>query len=285
MARIVLVHGVGQQYYGEATLAQSCVPALLDGMTRAGRTDITAEDVACAFYGDLFRPAGRTLSIGEPVLDAADVDAGFEADMLMAWWREAARTDPEVPPPDARTLARTPRSVQAALNALSGARFFRALSERALIGDLKQMSRYFSDPALRQAVRARVGRQVDAETAVLVGHSMGSVVAYEALCANPHWPVRTLVTLGSPLGIRNLVYDKLLPSPGQWPGSVQSWVNIADEGDVVALVKDLRPLFGAAVGHMLVHNGAKAHDMTRYLTSEPAGRAIADGLGETVTPG
>ena len=48
---------------------------------------------------------------------------------------------------------------------------------------------------------------------MLVGHSLGSVVAYEALCANPEWPVRMLVTLGSPLGIPNLIFDRLEPAP------------------------------------------------------------------------
>ena len=47
----------------------------------------------------------------------------------------------------------------------------------------------------------------------MVGHSLGSVVAYEALCAHPEWPVRALVTLGSPLGIRNLIFDRLVPAP------------------------------------------------------------------------
>ena len=92
------------------------------------------------------------------------------------------------------------------------------------------------------------------DTRVMVGHSLGSVVAYEALCAHPQWPVRALVTLGSPLGIRNLIFDRLVPAPrlrptagrvrGRGRGRVRSWVNVADEGDVVALVKDLRPLFG-----------------------------------------
>ena len=55
---------------------------------------------------------------------------------------------------------------------------------------------------------------MDDGTEVIVAHSLGSVVAYEALCAHPEWPVRNLVTLGSPLGIRNLIFDQLVPR--QW---------------------------------------------------------------------
>ena len=38
----------------------------------------------------------------------------------MAWWRGAAESDPGVIHPDARTLVRTPVSVQAGLRALAG---------------------------------------------------------------------------------------------------------------------------------------------------------------------
>ena len=133
-----------------------------------------------------------------------------------------------------------------------------------------------TDPGVRQVVQDRVAMQVAEDTRVVVAHSLGSVVAYEALCAHPQWPVRALVTLGSPLGIRNLIFDRLLPAPtaldggglmGAWPGRAQSWVNVADAGDVVALVKDLRPLFGSRVACYLVHNGSHAHDVRPYLTA------------------
>jgi hypothetical protein len=91
--------------------------------------------------------------------------------------------------------------------------------------------------------------------------------------------VRTLVTLGSPLGIRNLIFDRLLPEPGAWPGGTGlNWTNIADAGDVVALVKDLRPAFGERLVCRDVHNGSHAHDALRYLASEKTGGAVARGL-------
>ncbi len=108
-------------------------------------------------------------------------------------------------------------------------------------------------------------------------------MAYEALCAMSGHPVRALVTLGSPLGIRNLVFDRLDPAPlggqGRWPGSEGLvWTNVADSGDVVALEKDLRGRFGDRVRIALVHNGAHAHDATSYLTDKLTGVAIAGGM-------
>jgi pimeloyl-ACP methyl ester carboxylesterase len=192
--------------------------------------------------------------------------------------------------PDARTLARAPRSVQGALRALSGSRFFAALGERALLGDLRQVRDYFRDPEIRRQARQRVSEAVGDDTRVLVGHSLGSVVAYEALAENPGWPVRMLVTLGSPLGIRNLIFDRLHPAPlsaadagqgprGRWPGPGRAWVNVADQGDVVALVKDLRGVFGPEVDAWVVDNGATAHNARPYLTAVQTGRAIWTGLG------
>ncbi|MEU6824643.1 hypothetical protein ABZ921_28765 [Streptomyces atriruber] len=284
MGRVVCVHGIGQQHMGESQLYASWRPALADGLTRAAAPPLDASDVTCVFYGDLFRPAGRTLGVLDPPLDASDVAEGLETELLLQWWAEAARTDPAVLPPDARTLARTPRAVQRALDALSRSRFFADVALRALILDLRQVRAYLTDPAVHAEVQRRVAAAVTDDTRVLIGHSLGSVVAYEALCAHPEWPARALLTLGSPLGIRHLVFDRLRTGagggPGDWPGRVEQWTNIADEGDVVALVKDLRPLFGERVRGHLVHNGSKAHDVTRYLCTEEAGRAVWEGCGD-----
>ncbi|MFF4589382.1 hypothetical protein [Streptomyces sp. NPDC001388] len=282
MARVVCVHGIGQQHTGERELHRSWHPALADGLIRAGAAaTLGADDVRCVFYGDLFRPPGRTLALGDPPLEASDVAEGLETELLLQWWAEAARTDTTVLPPDARTLARTPQAVQRALNALSRSRFFAGVALRSMVLDLKQVRGYLCDPALRDAVQQRVADAVTERTRVVVGHSLGSVVAYEALCAHPGWPVRSLLTVGSPLGIRNLVFDRLRAgaagSPGDWPGAVEHWTNLADEGDVVALVKDLRPLFGERVVCQVVHNGARAHDATRYLNTAEAGRAVDAG--------
>lgn len=118
---------------------------------------------------------------------------------------------------------------------------------------------------------------------VIVAHSLGTVIAYEALCAHPDWPVRALITLGSPLGMRTLIFDRLRPPPenglGRWPGSIETWVNITDSGDVVALEKDLSRRFGSRVENLIVDNGATAHDAKPYLTAKETGDAIARALG------
>lgn len=278
MARIIGVHGVGKQRLGGNTLLKDWGPALADGLDRAKGPQLTPGDLHMAFYGDLFRPPGQTLSVGDPVFTADDVD-DFEAELLMEWWASCARTDPAVPPPGGDTLARSPRGVQTALRVLQHSRFFAELSLRALVFDLKQVRRYLTDADLRAAARSRVEEAIGPDTRVVVAHSLGSVVAYEALCARPDHQVRSLVTLGSPLGMR-MVFDRLLPEPGAWPGAagVPRWTNVVDKGDVVAAVRDLSLFFGTEVDGKVVHNGSHAHDATLYLTAKETGEAVTEGL-------
>ena len=296
LVRVVCVHGIGKQLDGEQTLLSQWRPALQDGLTRADAAGLLADtEVGMAFYGDLFRPGGQPLAVGDPHYRASDVEPGFEAELLLEWWQAAAAAEHQVGAPGANTLVRTPESVQAALRALSHSKFFGGLALRTLVFDLKQVRHYLTDPELRAAARARVTRLISPDTQVVVGHSLGSVVAYEALQAlnasdTGEGPkdgrghrVRALVTLGSPLGIRNLIFDRLQPPPGggrgAWPGGPGlAWTNVVDAGDVVALVKDLRPVFGAQLNGYVVHNGTHAHDAGAYLTDPLTGAAIAAGL-------
>ncbi|GAA0398326.1 hypothetical protein GCM10009530_57500 [Microbispora corallina] len=82
---------------------------------------------------------------------------------------------------------------------------------------------------------------------VVVAHSLGSVVAYEAFWAHPDLSADLLITLGSPLGMRNVVFERLVPVPvkgrGARPPGVRRWINIADKDDIAAIPDALRPCF------------------------------------------
>jgi hypothetical protein len=242
---------------------------------------LNPHDVSVAFYGDLFRPAGGR-SPDLPDYDASDVDHPIERALLHTLWLEAAERDPNVLPFATPTRMRTPQWVQRAVYALSGSRYFGGLTERALIGSLKQVRRYLTEANLRQQIHTRLLEAIDTDTTVVVGHSLGSVVAYEGLSAEPATPVSMLVTVGSPLGLPRLIFDRLSPPPshgrGQWPRRIQRWTNVADVGDIVANPTALAPLFGAGVTDVAVNNGAKAHDMRPYLTARETGLAVLSGL-------
>jgi hypothetical protein len=298
VARVVVVHGVGKQLDTAETLHTSLAPALVGGVNLAlrrdsGLADATASlalsDIACAGYGDLFRRPGARG--GVPQYEAEDVVEGLESDLLFAWWEQAARMEPAVlgQADDGRGVvgygASRPlriAAVRRALDALTRTRFFKFVSDAFLIAALKQFRRYFEEPELRAAARLRVLELLQPDTRVVVAHSLGSVVAYEALCSVPDRRPVTFVTLGSPLGVRHLTFDRLDPSPtegvGAWPTAVEHWHNVSDPGDIVALVHELAVRFGPKVRDHRVHNGTTMHEMTAYLTAVETGTAIAAGL-------
>jgi hypothetical protein len=140
-------------------------------------------DIGCVFYGHLFRRPGRRLG-GEDlaVLGPEDVTDPADAEVLAAWWQAAVDPDPGVVPPAARTLGPA-RGVQAALAALSGSRFLAGTTELLPILWLRQVRAYFTQPGLREQNQQRFSAAVGPDTEVVVAHSLGSVVAYEGLCA------------------------------------------------------------------------------------------------------
>jgi hypothetical protein len=280
MRTVIAVHGVGHQFAGPRSVLAEWEPAMRDGLGLAAYSQPHNVLVKCAFYGDLFRGTGVQAKggLGMPALGWNDIEKGFEQEFLGLLATTLSNEEGVLSRP---AKARTPRVVQRLVNLILSNAFWAGVSEAALVFDLKQVKSYFFSEAIRDAAVARVAECVGADTRVIVGHSLGSIVAYEALCRHPEWQIDTLVTLGSPLGIPNLIFDRLRPAPikgcGHCP-EVRRWVNISDNGDIVALVKELGPLFDGQVEDMLIYNGASAHDAARYLTARETGAAIASAL-------
>jgi hypothetical protein len=288
MAVIVGVHGIAQQLKEAPVLDQEWWTPLKGGIHAAKRTIPPDGSFTSAFYGKLFRPPGQVRAAGDREFVPDDVTDEFEKALLGEWWVGAAAAEPRrVVSPEAKDLRlAVPRSVQSALQALSRSKFFVGVAQSAMIGNLKQVRDYMKVPLIRDLAQQAVNDVVTADTRVIVAHSLGTVVTYEALhryADAPNWAnVRTLVTLGSPLGIPNLIFDALVPSPeqgaGKWPARIERWTNLSADNDVVALEKRLAPLFGKRLVDMQVENEAKAHDVSPYLTADVTGAAISDGL-------
>ncbi|MGH8909608.1 MAG: hypothetical protein ACRD0K_24740 [Egibacteraceae bacterium] len=105
---------------------------------------------------------------------------------------------------------------------------------------------------------------------IVIAHSLGSVVAYEALWARPDPHVELLITLGSPLAMPDVVFDRLDPAPnggrGARPPGVARWVNLADPGDLIAIPRPLTRRFARvdADDERSIHAFA-FHRVARYL--------------------
>lgn len=112
---------------------------------------------------------------------------------------------------------------------------------KLMVRDLAQVSRYLargesdaSGVTLDARIRRRLHEALGDEPAVVVAHSLGTVVALEALHGHPE-RVPLLVTLGSPLSMRTVVRPRLLPQPPSTPGTVERWLNFWDKDDIIAV--------------------------------------------------
>jgi pimeloyl-ACP methyl ester carboxylesterase len=250
MSRIVMVHGAGNDLWGPASIKSRWFPALADGLAWHG-VEIAPDDVRIAFYGDLFRE---------------DPESGYE------------------PPVDAAAAIATVEDVVKGIDPhVDLAELTKLLTENHYDRLLAQAAAYLQRPEVRTAARGRVEAAVGSDTQVVVAHSLGTLVAYETLCAHPEWTVTDLVTIGCPLG-GDMIHDLLDPGPadgvGAWPGSVRTWTNIADPDDPAAR----NALSGRFVGEIVelhVDNGHRVHDPEPYLNNRWTGGAVAAGLART----
>lgn len=103
---------------------------------------------------------------------------------------------------------------------------------------------------------------------VLIGHSQGSMVAYDALCSlKPEDGVEVdlFITIGSPLGLKE-VQDQIKKFTGQKnltvPPRVKRWINVADPLDPVCADKRLG-------GDYKARDGVAVQDLVRWNADSP----------------
>ncbi len=121
--------------------------------------------------------------------------------------------------------------------------------------DLRRYNRNDNDVA--QLVRRRLKVPLEAAAAagrpiLLIAHSMGSVIAYDALWQMSRTEERDVgvdlwLTMGSPLG-QNYIQERLLgrdeTGARRFPNNVRRWVNISAVGELTALDRQLAKDFG-----------------------------------------
>ncbi|MBM3942665.1 MAG: alpha/beta hydrolase [SAR202 cluster bacterium] len=112
---------------------------------------------------------------------------------------------------------------------------------------MQDLSRYYQEPDLRTNAQARLRsliQNLQGNDIMLIAHSMGSIVAYEALRDMGQEPggqrgiVPQLVTLGSPLGLTPVKGEVMARYSGRLrtPSVVtQSWVNFSDADDHICI--------------------------------------------------
>ncbi|MEU0528981.1 hypothetical protein [Amycolatopsis tolypomycina] len=268
---VVGVHGIGQQQLGRRTLLSRWHEALLDGVEREAGYPGPDVEFDVAFYGDLFLPAGldpaakgASVGVAEPIgPDEAAFLAEFAAEQAEILGTTVAQAEKD---------AEEEKSVLKPLRGLLGLFARRVDPGRALacVPVVRQVWQYLTDDELAKRARTRVKEVSGTGCRVLVGHSLGSVVAYEALALGAVVAPEILITLGSPLASK-AVRKRLRGGSLTKPDGVRSWVNVADPRDPVAVAGTLAK-FGAQDRE--VKNGSDPHSAVNYLRKKETGSAV-----------
>lgn len=178
------------------------------------------------------------------------------------------------------------------------------LMPRDIRENAKGLNRYFNNTdnvacdiraLLKQTI---IDAQHNSDEILIIGHSMGSVIAYDTLWELSHERENhskvDLLTLGSPLGMRYV--QKRLQGYGytdnkRYPANIRHWSNLSSVGDVVAVDRHFHDDFSEMLELGLVENiedhcdgiynyfhneqGLNCHRSYGYLVNPAVGSLIA----------
>ncbi|MGW0875267.1 endopeptidase [Streptomyces sp. NPDC002740] len=284
------VHGIGQGKTSQRELTKSWRDALDRGVNLLhGGATPTAEDMSAPLlkvphWSALLVDDGGGLSTREAFPDdATPFTADEEAfvvqaldDLLTPQERAyAAQVDPTT-----LGLVKVPPSITR--RAIAYDRRQPGGRASKIIHSLREVHTYLTEPDLADRVRQYVLESADAHTTVLIGHSLGSVIAYDLLrreeIAAPGTAgaaVHTFVTCGSPLAIPTV--QRGMGITGGRLAQIAPhlrWINVFDPDDAVTGAAGLA-LTTDQVRDAEVDNGRlDPHAAVKYLRTLPVARAV-----------
>ena len=313
--RLVLIHGIGGPGQAEVD-RKRWISALAKGARDAGHSEAaeslekgTLAEVTLAYYGHLFARTGEQGAGTEDLAeDEALVLTELLADMARALTdtqdgpsaatleRVVAQLEPSGEAEGAGDLVR--RAINAATTLLGAGPWGSAgqwAGGKFLVRDLAQVARYLtrgepdgSGRSIDARIRDVIADALGPAPALVVAHSLGSVVAFETLhehaCSVPLW-----VTLGSPLAMRAVVWPKVRPQPPTTPDKVVRWLNFWDRDDIITarpiLESDVR---ASAVGVSprsirVDSDGLWVHSATKYLAKADVAGPVMEALSRLIS--
>ena len=190
----------------------------------------------------------------------------------------------------------------------------RLFGTRLMRSRVSEIQRYFADSngtatAARTMVTDALNRTWnEGRRVVLIGHSFGSVIAYDALWQlsrqyqNPT-KVELFLTMGSPLTmryIRRRLLGARLSGAQRFPANIRHWVNLAAIGEVTALDRKLAVCFAGMLRMQLVESikddlqlvnqfhgpdGLNVHKCYGYLANPAVARQLLAVIGSPQVSG
>lgn len=287
--RMILVHGISQEGKSAQKILDQWLPPLRETLAELGNDPLDRlSRIEAAYYGDLLDEnsspwlKAEVLSMGAE--EAEDDFDDFAVEAFEAMALRIGVTKQEIEAEDNVTtvpMGKGPHKkwLKAIARTLEKVSLLKGTLALRVLG---QAHAYIRNQHVHDLVNDEV-RPVfeDDEPAIIVSHSLGTVVSYALLRGfaregrprqSPLW-----LTLGSPLGIDSV--RKGFTKPRVRPADVVRWVNGADPEDFVALRPALSPEdYGPEVENISdIENGSEnPHSIVRYLSDKRIAKAIAD---------
>lgn len=286
---LVLVHGRAQQGRDPEAVKAEWLETLRRGLGHARQDVLTGLDVRLPFYGDVLEKFARDADEAIPadILVRGRPD-GVDEDYLR--FREGylghvrlglGITDEQANlfvAEDARS--RGPAQWEWVQALLRAADAVPGVSADAIERFTRDVFLYLSRSKIRREINRIVADAIPRSRTLVIGHSLGSVVAFDVLRSlDPSAHVPLLVTVGSPLGVGPI---RRTLQPLRFPAGVETWFNALDERDVVAL----QPLDGTTFAvdppidnYTGVRNRTEnAHGISGYLDDPQVATRIYEAL-------
>jgi len=290
--RIVFVHGIHQHGKSAESLRDEWLPHLLRG---AGHDRLAAIDIAVPFYGDRLRDLTddpNSIAVAQGPDGQPDPDEAAFLASALAETAAAAGIGPKMIATEQRIMMRETGDVGE--QSLVMNRRFNAivrliekvspLHGTLVMRLLKQANAYLKTPGVGDAVDAIVEPVLRQGPAVIVAHSLGTVIAFKLLrriaLAGTPIEVPLLVTLGSPLPL--MAVQAALGPAFKRPAGVARWLNAVDPDDFIALGRGLdETSFSGGIENLvdIDNDPDDAHAISGYIGDPRVAAAIAQACG------
>lgn len=289
--KLLLVHGRSQQGKDPEALKAAWLEALRRGAEKSKRALPQNINVAFPFYGDVLDDFAKQYEIpltSDIQTKGSAVDnefLAFQAEIAEAIRNRAGISDDQVnseygpnPKPKGPQNWEWVQAIVRAIDKHAG-----GVTQLTLETFMRDVFLYTTRAGVRDEIDRIVARELTEEPTVVVGHSLGSVVAYSILRSDPRsLNVPLYVTVGSPLAIRP-IRDQFRPL--RFPKSAQSWFNAFDKRDVVALYPLDNSNFPVATGIQnyadVKNHTENRHGIVGYLDDPKVAVQILDALVKT----
>lgn len=283
---ILFVHGRGTN-----PDPRGWIEPLRESIRDAGHTppSVDGDAFLTVDYRDLLESDATLTDLSIPQVTLPPFDAEARREFL----DRAAQLRTRLTPP--RTWL-TAQQLLDVVTALGVARFPAAnlaIQDRELLdlvtrimGDVE---RYKAGARLRANVLHRVlDLTADRDELIIIGHSLGSVVAVDALSylrEDLHVPL--FLTIGSPLSFRSI---REIGLPGQhypWPfphAKIDRWVNVVDTFDAVTGFTGIRSWWPEVVDADVDNPSGRRHSERAYLSHRFVGELVGEARGVPLAP-